>query len=55
MLEKISTSKALANFPAMSGISTTTVSSFFFFLWARILRDMLFFLNDDKGKLSETR
>jgi hypothetical protein len=55
MLKKASTSKAPANFPAMSGMLTTTVSIFFFVLHARTLQGMSFLLKVDKGRLSGVR
>jgi hypothetical protein len=51
---KLSTSKALANFLAMSEISTTVVSIFLLVLRARVLLSPLFLLSVDKGRLSDT-
>jgi hypothetical protein len=54
-MRRNNTSKALANLPAMSKISTTAVSIFLLVLRARVLLSPLFLLSVDKGRLSETR
>jgi predicted GH43/DUF377 family glycosyl hydrolase len=54
-MRRTNTSKALANFPAMSEISTTVVSIFHLVLRARVLLSPLFLLSVDKGRLFETK
>jgi hypothetical protein len=52
--EEFSTSKALANFPARSGRSTSVVSIIFLVFRERVLLGTPFLLSVDKGRLSET-
>jgi hypothetical protein len=54
MVRGASTSKVSANFPAISGMLTTTVSILLFILRARTLLVTTFLLSVDKGRLSET-